>query len=276
MKSLLKLLAAGSIALCPSLQSAVVINSSEFAYAQDFSSLPSTGTTLTWTNNATIPGWYRWYTGTESTLPPFRDASVQAAGTSNSGVASEDGFLNVGQNGSTNRALVTRRAFNEQGAFGMVFQNNSGGALTSFSVGYTGEQWRRHGTEATGLYFEYAIVPSHDAGTFNILSDYSWTRVAALTFVSPAVGTATGINGDLAANRQVIAPVTITTSVPDGHYLAIRWFQDRTNLLGAASDSRHALGVDSMTLTAIPEPATYALSFALFATLVVWFRRRRS
>jgi hypothetical protein len=243
-------------------QGAVVIGDFDTTYTQDFSSLPSTGTTLTWANNSTIDGWYREYWG--STV---RDASVQG------GVVSEDGFLNVGQDGSTDRALVMRRAYTLDGAFGMVLQNDAGAAATGFELGYTGEQWRRNGTEATSLYFEYAVVSSHDAGTFDILDDYTWTRVSALEFVSPnIVGGNTGLDGNDAGNREVISPVTVNASIADGEYLAIRWYQDRTNTAGDSTDARHALGVNDMSVAMIPEPAT--LGLVAFPALVIFFIRR--
>ena len=261
------------IGACPTF-GAITVTDVDFEYSQNFNSLPSTGTSLTWTNNSTISGWYRHYDG--STAPPGRDASVQTTGASNSGVGTEDGFLNVGQNETSNRTLVMRRANSFTGAVGVVFQNNSGAQLTGFSVGYTGEQWRRHGDDATSLYFEYAVVSSHNAAEFSVLSDYTWTRVNALEFVSPQIGGGnTGLNGNLAANRQVISPTMVLADIQDGEFLAIRWFQDRTNVAGETSLARHALGVENMSFSAIPEPSTYAMILGFLGLTIAALRRKR-
>jgi hypothetical protein len=169
-----------------------------------------------------------------------------------------------------------RRANSFTGAFGVVFQNNSGVALTGFNVGYTGEQWRRHGPDETALYFEYAVVSSHNAAEFSVLSDYTWTRVDALEFVSPQFGGGnTGLDGNLAANREVISPTMVLADIQDGEFLAIRWFQNRTNIAGDPSTTYHALGVDSMSFSAIPEPSTYAMILGFIGLAIAALRRKR-
>lgn len=274
MKNYIKMLfLAPIIGACPTF-GAISVTAVDFNYSQDFSSLPSTGTTLTWANNSTISGWYREYDGTIA--PPGRDSSIQTTGASNNGVGSQDGFLNVGENETSNRSLVMRRANSFTGAFGVVFQNNSGAALSGFAVGYTGEQWRRHGDDATSLYFEYAVVSSHNSAEFNILSDYSWTRVDALEFVSPEFGGGlTGLNGNLDEYREVISPAMVLTDIQEGEYIAIRWFQDRTNVSGETTAARHALGVENMSFSAIPEPSTYAMFFGVIGLAIVALRRKR-
>jgi len=231
---------------------AIPIDSGDFIYAQDFSSLPATGTELLWTNNETILGWYRDYPGTIP--PPGRDASVQTGTLMGSGVSTQDGFLNVGADGSTDRALVMRRANTLYGAFGAAFRNETGSSLSSVWVGYIGEQWRRHGDGiATSLYFEYAVLAS--VSGLNIMSPpANWTRVPALEFVSPnIIGGNTGVHGNYDHNRTVIDPVEIAAAVPDGHYLVIRWYQDRSASDGTPdSAARHALGVDRMVFALAP------------------------
>jgi hypothetical protein len=232
---------------------AIAIDSENFFYSENFSSLPSTGTTLSWTNNDTIPGWYRDY---EGTAPPARDVSVQSTGANNSGVVSQDGFINVGVEEGTagqtdfSRTLVMRRAFTFYGAIGVAFQNTTGSPVSSFNLGYTGEQWRRNGDGLpSSLYFEYTILTSLSG--LDIDSDpASWTRVPALEFESPSyIGGNTGTNGNLPEYRTVIAPVSVDVTLPDGSFLVVRWYQDRTGSDGLATTARHALGIDEMSLS---------------------------
>ena len=74
-------------------------------YKQDFNTLPSSGTNLTWVNNVTIPGWYRNYGG--SIAEPERDTSIQAEDVNASGVSSQSGFINAGINGKSDRSGKT-------------------------------------------------------------------------------------------------------------------------------------------------------------------------
>ena len=74
-------------------------------------------------------------------------------------------------------------------------------------------------------------------------------------------GTASGtaLSGDAAGNRFTMT-ATIAASVPNTHYLAIRWFD--ADLLGVAD---HSLATDDLTVsfTAVPEPGAL-----VFGTLV--------
>jgi hypothetical protein len=268
---------------------AIVINSASpsapYTYSQNFNSLPTgpTGEALSWTNNSTIPGWYQAYSGV---IAANTEWSFQVAphGTTPGLVASggltdntSARFMNIGHADSTDRSLGLWRNFSLTGAVGAVFQNNSGGTLTSITVGYTGEQWRRGGTDVTSLRFEYRILP--DLADFNVNSSPAdWTRVAALQFNS-LKNDGTGLNLDGKFYSAVVTPATIALTVPEGHYLAIRWYQDRTKSDGTASTVYHALAIDNVTFTAIPEPATYAAVLGLGVLgLAAWRRRehRRS
>lgn len=254
-----------ALASAPSVgYAAISINSVDFQYSQNFNTLPSTGTDLSWTNNSTIEGWYRHYEG--GTQPPGRDLSVQGT------VGSQVGFLNVAMEGDTNRSLVMRRAsFSLEGAIGVAFVNDAGVTFDSFEISYTGEQWRRQTAAPSSLYFEYAVVSSLDAGSFNVLDDpISWVRVDSLEFVSPnIVGGATGLDGRLANNRMVFDSISVSADVAAGQYLVLRWLQNDT----ANND---ALGINDFAITMIPEPSTYVLGFGLFALALIALRNARA
>lgn len=236
----------------------ISVDSPGFFYSQNFSMLPSTGSELIWVDNETIPGWFRdYWASSGATAPPFRDVSIQATDAANSGVSTQDGFINVGLDGSVDRTLVMRRNFSFYGAFGAVFQNNTDLPIVGFEAGYTGEQWRRQGDGlATSLYFEYAVMPSIES--LEIASNpENWNRVDLLEFVSPNIsGANTALNGKLAHNRVGLNPVLVETTIPSGHYLVVRWYQDRTRSDGSeTSDARHALGVSNMSVSMIFEGA---------------------
>ncbi|MBA3608970.1 MAG: hemolysin-type calcium-binding protein, partial [Chthoniobacterales bacterium] len=85
----------------------------------------------------------------------------------------------------------------------MKLVNHTGQTITSFQVGYTGEQWRRSGPDAQAIEFQYSLTATAiDAGAY--------TAVPALNFASPVSGGGAGATaGNTAACRTVISPVTI-------------------------------------------------------------------
>ncbi len=242
-KTALRALCAGLFAA--SYAQAIKMTDLNFVYTQNFDTLPSSGTNLTWANNSTIAGWYRNYTGTAE---PVRDNSVQTGTNNTSGVVNQVGFMNTGESNNVDRSVTLRPvSYITNLAVGAVFQNASGSAATGFSVGYTGEQWRRVSTNtASSLYFEYAVVSSLNEATLDIQADnLGWVRISELEFVSPVLGTGSGLNGSLPAVQTAFSPVTNNVTVSNGHYLVIRWL---------ITDSALApvLGIDDVSVRLIP------------------------
>jgi hypothetical protein len=225
-----------------SLHAAEVFTATGKIYKQDFNTLPSSGTNLTWVNNVTIPGWYRNYGG--SIAEPERDTSIQAEDVNASGVSSQTGFINAGLNGKSDRSVVVRALYTKQAAVGSVFQNKSGNDASGFSVGYTGEQWRRATAAPGSLCFEYAVVSSVNEATLDIQADkLKWVRVDALEFVSPSVaGAGTGLNGTKNIFQKVIKPVAVEVDIADGSYLIVRWLVDD-------AVNHHAFGIDDVQVS---------------------------
>ena len=241
-----------------SAHAAVVVNSLDTTYAQDFNTLPSSGTGLTWVNNSTISGWHRNYNG--GTAEPGRDASVQAADVNGSGVTAATGFFNTGVDGSTDRSVAMRAvSYVTRYAVGAVLQNNSGTNSIGFTVGFTGEQWRRDSSVTNTLHFEYAVVSSaFDEGTLDIEADeLGWTRVDALGFNPPSLGSDTGLNGSRSAYQTTFSPLSIGVSVNDGEFLVVRW------LLLDEPSNNHSLGIDDVSI-ALTGPSATSGALALF------------
>ena len=70
--------------------------------------------------------------------------------------------------------------------YGVQFANATGVTLNSFTLGYTGEQWRVITLEAADrLTFEYQVFA---AGTGNLAAASGWTNVANLDFTAPIAG----------------------------------------------------------------------------------------
>ena len=111
---------------------------------ENFDSLVSTGTNLTWTDNSTIPGWY----------------STRATYNSGTGSSNTGALYSFGLAGAADRALGSVAS----GGTGTVYQavrltNNTGGTISSLDVSYAGEQWRNGGnTTAHTLTFQYQVA----------------------------------------------------------------------------------------------------------------------
>ena len=159
---------------------------------ENFDTLASAGTGIAWADNSTIPGWYS-----------TRTAYNSGTGSSNTGALYSFGV--AGTNPVTDRALGSVAS----GGTGTVFQaarltNNTGGAITSLDVSYTGEQWRNGGNAtAHTLTFQYQVAAPGRHHRRQHSGD-GWTTVPALSFTGPVAGaTAATLDGNAAANRLV-------------------------------------------------------------------------
>ena len=227
------------------------INYTSGTYAQNFDTLPNTGSfTFTGTGpfelSAAVPngvgasdlaGWSITKNSGSGANVLFKPDT----GSSNSG-----GINSYGASAATDRALGSLGSGTFAGRYGVAFVNNTGQTLTTFTVGYTGEQWRNGGSNTPNkLTFAWATGAT-------TLSIGTYTNVDALSFTAPvASGTATVLDGNVAANRTVIAPVTVTglTWAP-GQTLTLRW----TDTDDSGSDD--GIAIDDLTFTAAPNIAT--------------------
>lgn len=225
-----------------SVRAAAVFTELGAVYSQDFDTLPSSGAALTWANNSTIKGWYRNYGG--NIAEPGRDTSIQADDNNASGVSTQCGFINAGLSGKADRPVVVRALYTKQAAVGAVFKNQTGKTASGFSVGYTGEQWRRASAAPAWLYFEFAVVSSVNEEPLDIQADkLKWIRVDALEFVSPsAEGSGTGLNGTKKIFQKIIKPVTMKADIAEGEYLVVLW-------LAGDSVNHHAFGIDDVQIS---------------------------
>jgi hypothetical protein len=156
------------------------------------------------------------------------------------GATATGSVYSYGAAGNTDRALGLLADDTSTSAVGALLVNNTGGTLTSFTVTYTTEQWRRGDNPAGGvLEFAYAVAAtSVTAGTF--------VSVTELNSTSPnraaAIDSAT--DGNATANRRTVTLIVGGFSWANGETLALRW-QD---INGRINDD--ALALDDVSFSA--------------------------
>jgi hypothetical protein len=243
------------------------VSSAAFTYSESFDSLTTVATPATnWVNDSTLPGWSLFI------------ASGAAAPT----IAADNGGSNAGTFRSYGTTAASDRALGGLGSGGAYFgapaqgavagyiaaglTNTSALVLDSFTLRFDGEQWRNGGNAtAQTMVMEYGFGASFAAVT-------TWTAPGGnFSWTSPvATATAAAVDGNVAglvANRGG----TVSTSWAPGDTLWVRWIE--INDFG----NDHGLAIDnvSFSVTAVPEPGTYALLLAGLGVVGFLARRRR-
>ncbi|MBI1803449.1 MAG: putative Ig domain-containing protein [Ignavibacteriae bacterium] len=204
----------------------IALTSLGSTYAQDFNTLASSGSSNTWTDNSTIPGW-------------FASTTTYAAST---GSSTTGALYSFGSSGSTERALGSL-VTNGTGeiSYGARFVNQTGSTITSLAISYTGEQWRNNGnTTAQTLAFQYQVA---NAGVLTSITSGTWTNFSSLDFTSPIhTSSASSLDGNSAANRTALS-ATLSVTAANGQEVWVRW----RDVNDAGND--HGLAVDDFSLT---------------------------
>jgi hypothetical protein len=280
-----------AVVVSNSAQAAIIYSSAGASYLQSFDTLPNTpqnaslgATPAGWKDddpappagNFSIQGWYLHHptVQTEGGFNGHQRMRI-GAGTSNTGA-----FMSWGSSGSTERGLgmLSSNTMADLGTtdgnsyYGARLTNNTGRLLTSFTLSYTGEQWRDGGTTTTGSLPQSITFDYSRSATSIEDALATFTDVPLLDFTGPRFGATAGTayDGNLAANRTAIGPVTVTgINWQAGTDLWIRW----TDLNNAGND--HGLGIDDLKFTAeIPEPSS-CLLLLLGAIAMLASPRRR-
>lgn len=213
--------------------------------SENFDTLPTSGSFLnldgTWSDNTTLPGWYRTMTsdGTPGVENRWRVDDGNAPGGS---------LYSYGSFGSSDRALGFVTSTNlPRIDVGLALRNDTGATLSAFSLRFVGEQWRHGATGAQSLEFSYGFGnPSLLGGSF--------ARAAELDFSAPQIsGTNSGLNGNFATNRSVIQGSVDGFAWNPNEVLWLRW----TGSDHPAGD--HGLSLDNLEFTAVPEPGGIAV-----------------
>src|SRR6185437_16212953 len=262
------------LTLATSVNASVSYSTTASTYTQNFDTLPNSPTNTTlgnsptgWTDdnaapgagNFSIAGWYLYHPlsvteGGANGNQRFRN------GSGSSGTGS---FYSFGANGSTERALgilpaTTLAGNGDSLRIGLRLTNNTGAALTTFTITYDGEQYKEDAA-ADSLSFSYALdtdiaaIPAatwHDAGT-------AAHFVNAAAFNPPVEnGTTATIDGNTTGLVSgITATVNLDTPWQPGTDLWLRWSE-----IQIASANDDGLGIDNVRFSAdVPEPATLGL-----------------
>lgn len=233
-------------------------------YSQDFDSLGNVdGTSYTFDDNSTIPGWY---------------ANSEEMDTNSDEYFGEDGSSTAGEVYSFGADGVAERALGYVGSggndytnFSVVLTNDTGATIDEIFVSYTGEQWRSGGDTSDNnndIKFAYRVF-SADGGSMPASTDLTdWTAVGGLDFTPPQSDVAAGaLDGNDAANQTLFEDISVSgIGWGAGEDLWLRFVGND----GSGSDA--GLAVDDFSMTTVPEPAALGL-LALAGAAVA--RRRR-
>ena len=175
---------------------------------QNFDTLANTGN-----SNALPAGWYLTELGGGTAANGFYTAGTGSSTTGDT--------YSFGPAGSTERALGSLGSGSITSIFyGAKFVNNSTGPITSLSISFAGEMWRRGTSAADGLTFSYSTsATAVNAADF---TDFPALNFPSLT-TSCSSSTATATDGNSAACRSAISAVITGLSINPGGFIWIRW-----------------------------------------------------
>lgn len=245
-------------------QAQISIASPAFTYNETFDSLTATiNTNVTWANNNTLAGWSL-FDGSGVARTTYRASTgIDNAGAFYSfGTSGDRAFGGVGSGGAYFGSPASGAL---AGHIAVAFTNGSVDAFDSFTLTFDGEQWRNGGnTAAQTMVLEYGFGASFSTVTAWTLpgGNFDWTSPVA-------TATSAAVNGNI-DGRMPGKGGTVSTSWAPGQTLWVRWVE--TNNVG----NDHGLAIDnlSFSVTAIPEPGTYALMLAGLAAVGFVARRR--
>ncbi len=201
----------------------VSITTAGTAYTQNFNTLSNTGT------SSTMPiGWV------------FEEAGANAnlIYTASTGSANGGDTYSFGSTASTDRALGGIQSGSLIPNIGASFTNNTGAAITTLNISYTGEQWRLGALgRVDKLEFSYSTnATSLTTGTY--------TAVTALDFTAPTTtGAAGALDGNAVANKTAITSSILALNIPNGATFWIKWAD--FNATGADD----GLSIDDFSIT---------------------------
>jgi MYXO-CTERM domain-containing protein len=196
--------------------------------------------------------------GTGTTAMPY---------TTDTGAGNSGGIYNYGiAAGNTDRALGALASGSNAATFGVAVTNNSGAAITAFTLNFNSEQYRDSTSSQNFLTFGYATSALAGVTDSNFLTFAGFTANAAADVIGNNATTGTQV----ALNPPSLRTYSVTISglnVPVGSKIYLRWsdFNDVGNDAG--------LAIDDFRFSAVPTPgATALLGLAGVAAL----RRRRA
>ena len=265
-----KLLGLGLLASAASLVAAPASGFLEFdgtLYSQNFNTLPASltaeagavATDIDLNNLLGLKGWQISNGGSASGALTWRSAD-----------STSSGYYNIGLAADSDRALGgLANATTAKPAFGITLKNTSGATIQSFDLAFDVEQWRVGTTNVDNvLALEYKKSATY-ASISGTIADASFVSPGSGANVGSLVNATTGaaLNGNLSANRQHVTISFSALNWADDEFLVLRW--------ELRSGTNDILAIDNVSISAIPEPSTYAALFGVVALSSAALRRRR-
>lgn len=220
----------------------ISVTTSSLTYAQNFNSLDTANV-----NSSNLPtGWEIFEYGSSTT-------TVNQQYKGNNGGSNAGDTYSYGTSNNTDRAIGSLLSGSCKEYYGAKFVNNTGAAITSVTVSYTGEQWRKGATTsnvADSLIFRYSTT----AATLADTASANWTSVSSLNFFSPntTATNSTALDGNAAGNHTAVTG-TFTVSIPNGATFYLSWMDKD------APGTDDGLSVDDLSITfttgTVPPPA---------------------
>jgi len=249
-------------------QADVTLASSSATYSQNFDSLTTSTSTQTFANDSTLVGWSLFTAAGNAISAYAADTGSSNAGSFRSYGASGNADRAFGGSTSGGAYFGSPSSGSVAGYIALSLSNQSGGALDSLSLSYSGEQWRNGGNaDAQSIVLQYGFGASFGAVS-------SWTAAGSgFDFVSPVTGaTAAAVDGNSAGRVSGLGGTLDGLNWANGDTLWLRW-QYKNNM-----GNDHGLAIDDLSLSVaaapVPEPASGALLLAGLGAVGLLARRR--
>jgi len=211
------------------------------SYTQNFDTLATTGTSNSWENDVTLPGWSLFSQSAGTAVTIYRADS----GTSNTGA-----FYSYGNSGADDRALGGIGSGSFTGWIAFAATNTTGLSLDTIRIEFNGEQWRNSSNDMPHtMVLEYGFGATFDAVTtwYAPGGAFDWTSpiavIGAAALDGNGEGRVTDLGGDLTRLNWA-----------DGATLWLRWAENND------PGSDHGLAIDDFSLQALVAPPTLDLS----------------
>jgi hypothetical protein len=239
-------------------RAAMIINSFNAPATENFDTFAGT--------YASVPANFTWTpdTATPNSLTNFErgtfDTATQAY-TNNNGLYA----LLYSTTSSTDRSFGTKRQPNTTPTIlTWSFINQTGGDISNFLVSWDVEQYT-FGNRATAIDLDYN--PNASGAT--------QAGIVGTTLTTASVGGGSGANLPSPTITSRSVSIALATPLSDGQSIDFRWLT-RSDQLGTGANAH--IGVDNVSVTAVPEITSAGLSVLACAFVGVWtaLSRRRA